>query len=100
MGRCGSRVSAGHVTALITLAPPCSAALAAGRLASRRTILLNKSALSHSDRPGCALRPGLTQLFCLFVDASSSALLVWSPLLLLLFRSLCPPACWPSEKGF
>lgn len=46
---------AGNVTTLITLAPRCSAALAAGRLASRWTILLNKSALSHGERLGGAL---------------------------------------------
>lgn len=46
-----------HASALITLALPRSAALAAGRLASRQTILLNKSALSHSDRLGAARCP-------------------------------------------
>lgn len=50
-------LSAAHSSALITLALPCSAALAAGRLASRQTILLNKSALSHSDRLGAARCP-------------------------------------------
>lgn len=46
---------AGNATALITLAPSGSAALAAGRLASRWTILLNRSALSPSERMGGAL---------------------------------------------
>lgn len=53
-------------TTLIILAPPCSAALAAGRLARRPTILLSKSSLSHSDRLGSALCawPGPASLLC------------------------------------
>lgn len=72
-------------TTLITLAPPCSAALAAGRLARRRTIRLNKSALSHSDRLGGAL--------CAWPGPASflgpSLLLVW-----------LRPSCLPSSDLF
>lgn len=70
---------AGDATTLITLAPSGSAALAAGRLASQWTILLNRSALSHRRRLGGALSPHRLPFpaLCLFISLDVS----YSPLL-------------------
>lgn len=64
--RSGFIILAGHVTSLITLAPCCSAVLAAGRLACRWTILLKKSASGPSEvgAQGGGGRGVLPELLC------------------------------------